>query len=147
MIRQAKIIHYQNEFKKYKGNIKKTWGTINSILNRNRKVNNFPSHIISQKGKLDNIQDIVNEFNDYFCNIGQALAQKIPDSRKSFSHFLKKQIHFTFSFSLIDKETILKVLNDFKPKSSKDSDGLSMKLLKLIKTKWLNPSKYLSINQ
>ena len=64
MIRKAKYDYYSNEFEKYKGDIKKTWRTINAILNRNRCVNNFPSHIISPKGKVFDKQQQVNELND-----------------------------------------------------------------------------------
>ena len=60
LIRKAKYDYYSATFEKYKGDIKKTWKTINSILNRNRKVNNFPSHIISSIGKADN-NEMANE--------------------------------------------------------------------------------------
>ena len=74
LIRLAKIDFYQKEFNKFTGDVKKTWKTINSILNRNRRVNNFPSHILSENRKITNKQEIVDVLNDYFCNIGQQLA-------------------------------------------------------------------------
>lgn len=145
-IKQAKILYYQKEFEKFKGDIKRTWKTINTILNRNRKVNNFPSHIICKSGKLENLQDIVNEFNDYFCNIGQELAKKIPSSKQNYSVFLKKQITSSFSFNTVDSDTIKKVLNGFKPKTSKGTDGISMKLLKSISQIIIEPLRIL-VNQ
>ena len=146
LIKQVKVAHYQKEFEKFKGDIKKTWKTINTILNRNRKVNNFPDHIICKSGKLENLQDIVNEFNDYFCNIGKELAQKIPNSRRTYNQFLNKQITSNFSFSTVDADLISKVLNSFKPKTSKGTDGISMKLLKSISHIMLEPLKIL-VNQ
>ena len=70
LIRKAKYEYYLATFEKYKGDIKKTWKTINSIMNRNRKVNGFPSHIVTTKGKLSDKQEIANELNDYFCSVG-----------------------------------------------------------------------------
>ncbi len=41
--------------------------------------------------------------------------------------------------STIDKETVIKIINDMKPKSSCGIDGLSMKLLKMIKEVFIEP--------
>ena len=132
LIRLAKTTFYQKELDKFQGDIKKTWRTINSILNRNRRVNNFPSYIIGRNGKITDKQQIVTVLNDYFCNIGQVLAQNIPASKKPYSFHLKKQIMSTFSFSMVDTTTVTKILKDFKPKTSKGTDGISMRILKAI---------------
>ena len=146
LIRTVKSDYYQKEFEKFKGDIKKTWRMINSILNRNRKVNNFPSYIVGPNGKITDKQLIVNELNNYFCSIGQVLADSIPPSSRTYSHYLKKQITSSFSFSMVDSETVLKILNQFKPKSSKGLDGISMKVLKSVSSVILEPLTLL-INQ
>ena len=146
LIRVAKTDYYQREFEKFKGDIKKTWRMINSILNRNRKVNNFPSYIIGPNGKITDKQLIVNELNNYFCNIGQVLANKIPTSKRPYTDYLKKQITSSFSFSMVDSETVFKIINQFKPKSSKGLDGISMKIIKSVSAIILKPLTLL-INQ
>ena len=146
LIKIVKADYYQKEFEKFKGDIKKTWRMINSILNRNRKVNNFPSYIIGSNGKITDKQEIVNELNNYFCNIGQILADSIPSSNHSYSHYLKKLITSSFSFSTVDSETVLKILKQFKPKTSKGIDGISMKILKSVSSIILDPLTLL-INQ
>ena len=132
LIRKAKHDYYFTTFDKYKGDIKKTWRTINSILNRNRKINHFPSHIIGSNGKIYDKVEMANELNNYFCNIGQKLANKIPNSRHNYSIYLKKQITSTFSFSLVNHDEIKILMKQFKPKSSKGIDGISIKILKSI---------------
>ena len=119
---------------------------INSILNRNRRVNNFPSYIVGSNGKINDKQEIVNELNNYFCNIGQILADSIPASNHSHSHCLKKLITSSFSFSTVNSETVLKIINQFKPKTSKGVDGISMKILKSVSSILLKPLTLL-INQ
>ena len=146
LIRLAKADFYQKEFEKFKGDIRKTWRMINSILNRNRKVNNFPSYIIGSNGKITDKQEIVNELNNYFCNIGQILADSIPASNYSYSYYLKKNITSSFSFSTVDSEAVLKILKQFKPKTSKGVDGVSMKILKSVSSILLEPLTLL-INQ
>ena len=146
LIRLAKIDFYQREFEKFTGDVKKTWKTINSILNRNRRVNNFPSHIISNNKKISNKQEIVDELNNYFCNIGQQLADKIKESSRSYASYLNKQINSLFSFSMVDSQTVKKMLKEFKPKTSKGFDGISMKVIKHISDIILEPITLL-INQ
>lgn len=146
LIRLAKLDFYQKEFNKFTGDIRKTWKTINTILNRNRRVNNFPSYILKDNTKISNKQEIVDVLNDYFCNIGQQLADKIPNSSKSYSYYLKKRIESVFSFSLVDTSTVEKMLKTFKPKTSKGMDGIPMKVLKYISELIVHPITLL-INQ
>ncbi len=44
-----------------------------------------------------------------------------------------------FTFSTIDKVTVIKIINDMKPKSSCGIDGLSIKLLKMTKEVFIEP--------
>ena len=132
LIRKSKHDYYSATFERYKGDIKKTWKTINSILNRNRNVNNFPSHIICSKGKINDKQEMADELNDYFCNVGHAFASKIKNSRLSYDSYLRKQITSKFSFSPVDVKTIENIVKGSKPKTSKGTDGITMKLLKVI---------------
>ena len=132
LIRKAKYDYYLATFEKYKGDLKKTWKTINSIMNRNRKINGFPSHIITSKGKLSDKQEIANALNDYFCNVGHTFASKIPNSRQRYDSYLRKQITSTFSFSPVDVKTVKNILRTSKPKTSRGTDGITMKLLKLV---------------
>ena len=146
LIKDAKFKYYNHEFDKYKSDIKKTWRTINSILNRNRKVNNFPAYIMTSNGKISDKQQIANKLNDYFSNIGQSLASKIPKSNKHFSNFLKTRVLTSFSFNLVMSDDVIKVVNSCKPKTSKGVDGISMKLFKSILLTIVNPITTL-INQ
>ena len=132
LIREAKTMYYNNEFKKYQNDIKKTWQTINTILNRDRNKSNFPSYIKVNERKLINSQEIVNNFNDYFVSVGKNLASKIQPPKKTFETYLKDNILSSFSFTLLTQSDVDKILKDFKPKTSSGSDGISMKLLKLI---------------
>ena len=49
------------------------------------------------------------------------------------NHLKKNQTSEVFSFSKVDKPTVLKNINDFPAKSSRGFDGISIKLLKSIK--------------
>ena len=89
---------------------------------------------------------LFTSFDDYFCNIGQQLADKIPNSSKSYSYYLRRRIESVFSFSLVETSTVEKMLKAFKPKTSKGMDGISMKILKYISQLIVHPITLL-INQ
>ena len=146
MIKTAKCKHYHNEFDKYKDNIKKSWQTINEILNRDRKATHSPSHTYVNNSKITNKQMMADRFNMYFASIGESLADKIPEPNKSFDKYLQKRILTSFSFHTLEQKDVEKIIRNFKPKTSSGSDGISMKIIKLIMIPIL-PALTILINQ
>ena len=145
-IKEAKNNHYNNEFSKYSDNVKKSWQTINEILNRDRKSDQFPSYIVINNNKISNKQEIADNFNDYFASIGETLANKIPQSKHSHEKYLSDRILTSFNFQTIEQDTVKKIIKDLKPKTSSGDDGISMKIIKLISSS-LIPSLTILINQ
>ena len=82
---------------------------------------------------------IVNFFNDYFAEIGLVMANKIKNHDLSFSAFLNKGIDSRFTFKKINESYISDMIGQFKLKNSAGYDGISMKLLKLIKVPLIKP--------
>ena len=89
---------------------------------------------------------MADELNDYFCNVGSILANKIPNSRLSYDSYLKNQITSSFSFSPVNVKTVKDIVKSSKPKTSKGTDGITMKLLKIILDSIAHPLTIL-INQ
>ena len=82
---------------------------------------------------MHNKEIIANSFNDYFASIGENLANKIRQpSNISYQNFLTNRVLTSFTFQLIHQNDISKIIKDFKPKTSSGSDGISMKILKII---------------
>ena len=146
MIKLAKSDFYNNEFDKYSNNIKKSWQTINQILNRDRSSTGFPSHILVDNKKVHNKEEIANIFNDYFASVGENLSSKITPTTTTYQHFLKSRTHTSFSFQQMDQNQVFKIIKGFKPKTSSGSDGLSMKIIKFLAEPLL-PSITILINQ
>ena len=142
-IREAKKTYYDQEFQKYKNDISSTWNTINSILNRNHKKNNI-THLVTTNGSLNDKQDIAEYLNTFFSNIGCEQAAKLPSPRRAYTDYLNKTITFSFSFALTSPESIEKIIDKFKPKTSAGHDGLSMKLLKKLKRNLSGPISLLT---
>ena len=77
MTREAKFLYYNLEFTRYKEDIKKTWETINDVMNKSKLQSKFPSYFNINGTKLTGKKNIATEFNKFFINIVQKLASEI----------------------------------------------------------------------
>ena len=92
-IRLAKTHYYKYQFEKYKNDIRKTWGTIKHVLNKHKKSNSFPSYFLMDGMKITNENEIAENFNKFFTEIGPSLSNKIvTNSSKAYNSFLTDKI-------------------------------------------------------
>ena len=146
-IKDAKAKYLADKFEKYKYDMKKTWQTINEALCKNRKEKKVISKLLINEETITDSKRICTEFNNFFANIGQKLADKISPSKKiNIEMFLKKEISSSFKFKITDIEYNKKVLNKLRSKPSAGYDGISVILLKFLSPALL-PSLTLIINQ
>ena len=130
-IREVKKQYYKKDFQNLKDDIKKTWGKINDILNRNRRTGELPSYFCDGNKVITDNTDIANCFNNFFCSIGPTLANSIKGPpNKSYEDNLKQTILSSFSFDTVNKDYVLGLIQKLKLKSSFGHDGLSSKILK-----------------
>ena len=86
-IREAKRLYYVRTFNIYKNDIKKTWLLINETINRKLKKHNISEFIIDNR-KISDPNEIANQFNEYFINIGNTLSEQIQPAHY-FGDFFK----------------------------------------------------------
>jgi uncharacterized protein YifN (PemK superfamily) len=140
LIRTAKKSYFESCFNKFRNDVKKTWNTIKSILNKDNTKKDFPEKFLINGTYTSDAQVIVNKFNEYFTNIGSELYRTIAvPQNKSFENYLQSPCGQTFSFSEVNEETVSKIIDNLKPKCSSGVDGVSNKLLKYIKNEILAP--------
>ena len=113
--------------------MKQTWSTIDTILNRNNKKRKLPQNFYLNGLLTNNTNNIVNSFNEYFCNIGPKLASSIKSNpNKYYKHYLKHSTNSRLRFKPADCTAITKIINELNAKHSTGLDGLSTKLLQQI---------------
>ena len=111
-IRVAKKNYFKSCFNRYKNDIKKTWLTINDILNRLKKKNSFPDSFQINNETVTDTSLIANSFNTYFTNIGSNLAsQIIPPRDYSFKDYITHPSQHRFVFNLITEEMIINIID------------------------------------
>ena len=132
-IRLAKANYYANRLEQHKSDMRRTWSTINDILNKNRQKKVLPSYILVKTEKIVSPVKIANQFNNFFANIGRNLSDKI--SRKSDKHvstFLKQEVLSRFDFKCVDCIDVKKIIHTITAKNSCGIDAISTKLIKMI---------------
>ena len=92
LIRKAKNDYLINTLKEGAGNSKKTWNVVNDLLGRKRNSN---SNVFVHQGRnLTDSLHIAEEFNNYFSNLAENLAQRIENFRISYERCLTEPVHF-----------------------------------------------------
>jgi len=147
LIREAKKQFYEKQFNKFKNDIKNTWITIKDIINRNKNNQTTPVLFNINNCNITNKQEIANEFNKFFINIGPQLASQIPEiQNKSFTTYLNNPFNENLTFTPISADQIIKIITGLNNKTTSGFDRISTKLLKDIKIELSEPLK-LIINQ
>ena len=73
---------------KYKHDMKRWWGLIKDMVNRNKKLAHQTKFRIGNDDSATDKNIISNKFNDFYINVGPTLACVIPISNNKPSHFL-----------------------------------------------------------
>ena len=79
-LKLAKQNYYYSRLENEKGNMRNTWKILNSFLRRSRKP--LCRKFTSKSVNITDPQQIANEFNQYFANVGPSLASSIKHTGK-----------------------------------------------------------------
>ena len=144
----AKYFYYHNIFLEQRGDMKKTWATINETLNRSKNRTAFPSNFIINNLSVEDPQEIANHFIRFLFDVGSDLSNKIvvDNASSNFTDYLKHPTNLNFNFNLTTENEILTIINKLKNKNSSGVDDISNKLLKAIKHEIKEPLSVI-INQ
>ena len=133
IIREAKTLHYEKLFHKYRSDMKMTWKTISEVVCKSSSKRMELEKIIMDAKIITNKIEICNEFNKFFTNIGPKLDDKINTENKNFvENYLKNRILTSFAFDLVDESIVIKHISTLQTKNSYGYDGISMKLFKFL---------------
>ena len=143
IIRKAKHKYYNDKFKEFSKDSKKTWQTINEILGRKKGFNDIPQRFVSNDKILSGSLEIAEGFNEFFVNIGPNLAKSIPLSNKHFYEYLGDPCNENFVFANMNHDIILDAMSKLNSKNSCGPDKISTNLLKFVAPNLLIPLTHL----
>ncbi len=137
--RTAKKTYYNEQLKLHQGNIKKTWQTLNNIISKQNDKSNISSQLSVNSIKISEPVEIADAFLKHFSSIGSKLANNINYSLTSADHYLGNRVSQSLFLSPTDPQEIAMEIDNLKPKKSTGIDGLSTKLLKMLKNEITEP--------
>ena len=111
-----------------RGNIKETWAILNTVLGKQRKSVNYPTHLMQRDIHITRKEDMANEFNTFFTNVGPNLANDItePDENISIYDYLGVSIEQSLFMRPVDEEEVITTVTGCTKKRSSDFEDISM---------------------
>ena len=93
LIYTVKKKYFNDQFNKYRSDIKNTWQTIKTILNKNRSTRKNQTKFCVNGNIVEGDLKIANHFNKFFSEIGPTLASEIKpiNSNLQVNSFFAKQ--------------------------------------------------------
>ena len=130
--RNAMSNFYNHKFEDSKGNMKKTWKTINGLIGyKGHKRNEEVCFIGCDR---DDISATVDKFGKFFSNIGPEVQASVYDKyqemqRSNFSDIRSEYLEM--NFNLCTSDEVSKIVKSLKSNSAR-VDGLTLRGLKAI---------------
>ena len=117
----SKQMYYREKLSYFNHDQQKIWNLIKSLLPSKSKTKSTVTKIKISNSVVDDPSSIVREFNDYFCDIGKALARQLPDHQcNSFMKYMKRP---SASSMFLDSPQPPEILNIIRSLSSSKSCG------------------------
>ena len=112
-IKETETQYYQEHFRSNFGKPREIWKSINEVMYRNTKNDSNINSIKTNAGSTTSPEVMSETFNTYFTEIGDKLADKVPDklSIKIYSDFLLP-VNSTFQLRQVSLAEVLKLLNN-----------------------------------
>ena len=131
-LRKSECQYYKRLFEDKKNASINTWKALGPIINPSKSKRNVGIRKIKQDGRyITDNEHISQIFNEYFCNVGRKLGDKIPNRNMDFAHYLPQPIENSFYLSPVCKQDVLKEIKRLNPRKSAGPDNIGNKILQL----------------
>ena len=139
--RHSKLKYYQNQCTTLRGNTKKLWSLINSVIKKTPNKKDCIDYLTINNLRVYDSKLIASEMGKYFSEIGKTYANKIDHPNKSIKEYISKIRRNEKSMFLhpTNKNEIRKLINELPNKRSSGYDDISNHLLKQISKEILVP--------
>ena len=116
--RQHKRNYYSDLFKTYSNDIKKQWQILRKIIGKENDKSAISDRFRNDTHFITDPKTIANSFCEYFSNVGNIFASKIPAPNTPFNDYLSKSNAANKSIYIAptDPYEILNILNSMKAK-------------------------------
>ena len=129
---QLKREYFSDKITQFQGDLKKTWKTINQVINKKSNTTIVPMLTVDGQTIRDN-KAIASSMNEYFCSIGNKLSEKIPNKANPLlsGEYPFETPPLSFSLSAIMTDKLSSTLNKMKTSHGSGHDGIASFYLKI----------------
>jgi hypothetical protein len=131
ILRIAKASYYHEQLEAAKFNVKKTWTILRSALDKQNHQIGLPEYFKHNGMTINKNNQIADDFNKFFANIGKETSENIRPAQRQFSNYLDGDNLDSFAFVPVTPGEILDISSKIKTKNSLDCNNISTKLMKL----------------
>ena len=132
LIRKSKRMYFFKKFEKSKNDMKKTWQEINCIIGRGNKQSTQCKFKDDCGNTVTNPQEICNQFNSFFVNVGPKLASNIKNTGKNYYDYLPDMRSSSMYMKPIVELDIAKIIDKFNPNKSAGYDNIGNFIIKKV---------------
>ena len=129
-IKLAKKQYVSDNLEANKGNLRKTWNTINELTSRNSGKTSNILEIKADNKVVSNPEDIAETIIEHFTSIAQVLAEDIPPVEVNPEFYLEPTDK-SFSLQTPSIDIVLSLLKKIDDKKAIGLDKIPSKLLKM----------------
>ena len=131
LLRKSKKQFYKKYFAEHINNMKKTWTGINTILHRQNK-QKHSDIFLNISGKLFTDQKtVVDKMNNYFINVAENLAEKIPKPTTKYQDYLNNPNEHSIFLAEVVPHEIDEIIKSLGSNKSGDLYGITSNIVKL----------------
>ena len=130
-IKQAKNEHWVTLFQNAKDS-KQTWALMNKAMQREQEQTGIKEMQGDDGMVTTDKKEISNIVNEFFANVGEETAKKIPYTQKEPLSYLEgvRSDKFAEKFLMVDQEQVEKTIKSLKPKHNDMDNSISMKIIR-----------------
>ena len=131
-IRNAEKMYYKKIINNHKNSTAQLWKTFGKILNQNKFKHQSISSLLINENKVTEPQVIADSFNNFFCNIGERLANNFSNQNNyDYKKFLKDPASQSIFLFNTNTTEIINTVRNLKNSNSTGHDEFSLKFIKL----------------
>ena len=131
-IRNAEKLYYKKILSSHKNSATQFWKTFGKILNKNKVKHNCTSSLLINDNRVTEPQAIADSFNNFFCNIGERLANNFSiQNNYVYKKFLKDPASQSIFLCDTNMTEIINTVRNLKNTNSTGHDEFSLKFIRL----------------
>ena len=131
VIKRSEENYHRSLISENNNNNRQLWKCFGKMLNKKKIKHSRITSLVVGPSQTNNQQQIVEEFNEFFSNIGRKLAKNIDNSNIDFKTYMDSPQPQSILLGKTNETEIINIINKMKDNKSPGYDSINAKFLKI----------------